>query len=97
MYKNICQSCSQPLYDHSRGSESNGEMSRKYCRSCYVGGKFTNPKITLSEMEDQVAETLRKKHWPALVAKIASRQIVNLERWSNDARAIEDRSQAIYH
>jgi hypothetical protein len=77
-----------PLHDYNRGTEANRDLSSKYCISCYVNGKFTNPDISLADMEDQVAGILReKKHWPALVAKIASRQIMNLERWSDDVHS----------
>jgi hypothetical protein len=90
MYRSICQSCSMTLHDYNRGTEANSDLSSKYCQACYFNGKFTSPDISLADMEDHVAGILReKKHWPALVAKVASRQLVNLERWSDDVRSEE--------
>src|SRR4051812_32063066 len=99
MYNSICQSCSMPLYDHNRGTEITGDLNNKYCSDCYVFGNFTNPDISLADMEDQVAGILReKKHWPGIVAKIASRQIMNLERWSDDVHLKQPKADRhIYH
>jgi hypothetical protein len=99
MYRSICQSCSMPLRDYNRGSEADGSLSNKYCNACFIGGEFTEPDISLSAMEDQVAGILhQRKHWPMVVAKVASRQIVNLERWSKDALSQNgSANRHIYH
>jgi hypothetical protein len=98
MYRSICQSCSMPLYDYNRGTEITGDLSGKFCSDCYERGRFKNPDISLADMEDQVAGILReKKHWPSMVAKIASRQIMNLERWNDHAHTRNDSSKHIYH
>lgn len=98
MQREICQSCSMPLYDHNHGTEVTGALSDRFCSSCYKNGRFTDSDISLEDMEDQVAGILRnKKHWPAMVAKIASRQLVNLERWSDDVHSKTSDRRHTYH
>lgn len=82
MARQMCQSCSMPLYDKVLGTEKDGSPSQKYCRLCYQDGAFTTPNMSMREMQDIVVQVLNKeKHWPRPIARLASRQIPRLERW----------------
>jgi len=78
-----CQSCGMPLKKpEDFGTEKDGSKSEKYCSLCYVDGKFKNPDMTAEEMQEFVANILRKeKHWPKFLASAATKQIPKLERW----------------
>lgn len=73
----VCQSCSMPL-SKDEGADYEGKM---YCSRCYVDGKFTKPDITVTEMQELVAQKLVEMKFPKFVAKLMVRNIPKLERW----------------
>lgn len=79
---NFCQSCGMPL-DKTEvlGSESDGSKSVKYCRFCYVSGKFVNPDMTLDEMKVLVRTKLEEIHMPESMIQQALITLPMLGRW----------------
>ena len=82
-YKN-CQSCGMPMKRDPRGggTEADGSTSARYCSHCFIGGSFTAPDLTASEMQDLVKRKLREFGFPGFVAGLFTRRIPRLERWS---------------
>lgn len=83
-YKN-CQSCSMPLNKDPQGGGTNSDGSRsiKYCSYCFENGKFTNPDISVEEMQAFVKEKLQEMHFPSFIAGFFTKGIPKLERWRN--------------
>ena len=46
-----CQSCGMPLENSLRGTEGDGTVSHDYCIYCYKNGEFTQPHVTMEEVE----------------------------------------------
>ena len=64
-----------------RGSEKDGSKSDKWCKLCYVDGKFINPDCTLDEMQKIVDQALKEQGSGKIMRSMAKRQIPTLERW----------------
>lgn len=77
----LCQSCSMPLGSANRGTEDDGSLSELYCTLCYENGHFRQPDMTVTQMQEQVINILRQKHWPGFLARLSARRIPTLERW----------------
>jgi hypothetical protein len=82
MYKN-CQSCGMPMKKDPRGGGTNadGTKSGMYCSYCYQNGAFTQPNITVAEMQEFCIGKLKEMHFPGFVAWLLTRGIPKLERW----------------
>jgi hypothetical protein len=53
MENKICQSCGMPLNDEKLiATKKDGRPNQDYCIYCYKDGGFTEPDITMQEMED---------------------------------------------
>jgi len=64
------------------GSEADGRRSCVYCSSCYVGGRFVSPDMTVEEMQKFVVRILRDEtRMPGIFRWFAVRQIPKLKRW----------------
>ena len=83
-----CQSCGMPLKKDEKGGGSNvdGSRSTTYCSYCYSGGKFTNPDITVTQMQDLVKGKLREFGFPSPLVWVFTRNIPKLERWAPKAK-----------
>ncbi len=81
-YKN-CQSCGMPLSKDPNGGGSNvdGSKSNIYCGYCYVNGKFTQPDITVTQMQEFVKGKMKEMGFPRFLAGFFTRGIPKLERW----------------
>ncbi len=79
----FCQSCGMPLSKDSQGGGSNadGSTSAEYCSKCYQNGQFTNPTITVTEMQTLVKGKLQEMHFPGWIAGFFTKDIPNLKRW----------------
>lgn len=80
----MCQSCGMPFKDDpgGGGTNSNGSKSTKYCSYCLQNGRFTQPDISLPQMQDFVKGKLRELGWfHKLFAGVFSKGIASLERW----------------
>ena len=83
--KTQCQSCGMPLQSRRqgdmRGTESNGSLSSKWCKLCYVNGTFTGPDCSMEQMIEIVDNALKEqKAWFGL-RWMARNGIPRLERW----------------
>lgn len=81
-YKN-CQSCGMPLKRDEKGggTNSNGSKSIMFCSKCFEQGKFTQPDMTIEQMQTLVKGKLKEFGFPGLVAGLFTRNIPKLERW----------------
>lgn len=84
VYK-VCQSCAMPIKkDENKGTEVDKTLSIKFCQFCYKNGEFTEPSISLVEMQEKCAELFRIEHpvMSTLFGKKYVNSIAELERWS---------------
>ncbi|MGN6211172.1 zinc ribbon domain-containing protein [Parafilimonas sp.] len=84
--ENICQSCGMPLTDESMlGTESDGSKNHEYCKYCYQSGAFTNPGITLDEMQNLVKEKMEEMYIDTSVNEKIVDGLAYLKRWKQTA------------
>jgi hypothetical protein len=83
-----CQSCGMPLARDEKGGGTNADGSKNdmYCSHCYQSGSFTQPDITVQQMQDLVKSKMRGMGFPGFMAGLFTRKIPKLQRWSNLAR-----------
>lgn len=81
-YKN-CQSCGMPLKKdpNGGGTEKDGSKSKMYCSYCYQNGSFTQPNITVTEMQSFVKGKMKEMGFPGFLAGFFTKGIPKLERW----------------
>jgi len=82
-YKN-CQSCGMPMNRDEKGGGTNadGSKSRMYCSHCYASGRFTQPDLSVEQMQDRVRAKLREFGIPGPLGWFFTRRIPKLERWA---------------
>ena len=82
-YKN-CQSCGMPLKKDEKGGgwEANGTKSTKYCSYCYQDGKFTQPNITVEQMQHFVKGKMKEMGFPGFMGGFFTKGIPKLDRWA---------------
>jgi len=78
-----CQSCGMPLSKDEQGGGTNadGSKSLDYCSRCYQRGQFTEPNITLDQMQERVKTKMKEMHIPGFLANFFTKDIPNLKRW----------------
>jgi hypothetical protein len=79
-----CQSCGMPFKNDPKGggSEADGKISKMYCSYCYENGKFTQPNITVDEMQAFVKGKLKEMGGiHKLLAGFFSSGTKSLARW----------------
>ncbi|MGA9422833.1 MAG: zinc ribbon domain-containing protein [Rhodanobacteraceae bacterium] len=78
-----CQSCGMPLKRDEKGGGSNadGSSSRRYCSHCYENGEFTQPDITVEQMQALVRKKLGEMKLPGFLTGFFTRGIPKLARW----------------
>lgn len=83
-YKN-CQSCGMPLSKdpNGGGTEADGSKSTMYCSYCYQNGAFTQPNITLPEMQEFCKGKIKEMGIPGFLAGWMVKGLPKLERWKN--------------
>jgi hypothetical protein len=81
-YKN-CQSCGMPLKKDEKGGGTNadGSKSTMYCSHCYENGNFTQPNITVEQMQALVKQKIKEFRFPGFLAGLFTKGIPKLERW----------------
>jgi hypothetical protein len=81
---NKCQSCGMPLSKDENGGGTNkdGTKNSKYCSHCYNNGEFTNPDISVEEMQELVNNKMKEMHIPKFMARMFTKGIPKLERWN---------------
>lgn len=80
-----CQSCSMPLKKDPNGGGTNadGSTSAKYCSMCYQNGTFSQPDMTVTEMQALVTNQMAKMGFPKFLARFFTKGIPKLERWKS--------------
>jgi len=82
-----CQSCHMPLSDpEDFGTEAGGAINHDFCRHCYQQGFFTNPFMTLHDMEEHIRHTLEKQHEDERVIHYVIGTLPDLKRWYKPQR-----------
>ncbi|TDD76977.1 zinc ribbon domain-containing protein [Flavobacterium caseinilyticum] len=80
--KILCQSCGLPLDTEAlKGTEKNGLKSIDYCKYCYEDGAFKHPKMTLTEMKNNVENQMKKLDLQENVIHEAINILPLLKRW----------------
>lgn len=64
------------------GTYSDGTRSHIYCSCCYVGGRFTNPDMTVDQMKAFCVDKLHEKGLPRFMARLMVRNLNKLGRWN---------------
>lgn len=83
-----CQSCGMDLQDRRFwGTDKGNAQVDTYCISCFQGGKFTEPKLTVEEMSWRIHRLLVQQGGvPAVKAtSIIDGFLPNLKRWREDS------------
>jgi hypothetical protein len=87
MSTSTCQSCGKPTKKPvDRGTNLNGTLSNKYCAHCYSMGRFTQPDITATQMQERVVGKMREMGFPGFLARFFARNVPKLERWTAPAK-----------
>ncbi|MBI2415606.1 MAG: zinc ribbon domain-containing protein [Candidatus Kerfeldbacteria bacterium] len=74
----FCQSCGMPL------NKDTGQREQSdYCSKCYQPGGFTEPNISLEQMQVKVMEKMKEMHFPKFMAKWFTKDMPKLKRWQN--------------
>jgi len=80
----VCQSCGMPLKSDPQGggTESNGSKSNLYCSYCYQRGKFTQPNLTVEEMQSFIKGKMKSMgFFMGLMGGLFVKTIPQLQRW----------------
>lgn len=84
--ENICQSCGMPLTDESLlGTEKDGSKNQEYCKFCYQHGSFTNPGLTLDEMQNFIKQKMEEMHIDISMNDKVVTGLPYLKRWKQTA------------
>jgi hypothetical protein len=80
----FCQSCAMPLEKPEMfGTDKEGVRINDYCRFCYRGGEFSEPKITADQMAEKCTRIMVDRGiMPEKEAReILARTLPKLKRW----------------
>jgi hypothetical protein len=64
-----------------RGIEMNGSKSKEYCKYCYQNGAFTDPSMTLEQMQALVSTKLTEMQVPDAILQNSMQMLPSLRRW----------------
>lgn len=81
-----CQSCGMPLSRDEKGGGTNadGTLNTLYCSHCYQRGGFTQPTMTVLQMQDLVRGKLKEMGIPSFIGWFFVRGIPKLQRWRGE-------------
>ena len=65
------------------GTNLDGSKSAEYCSMCYEKGQFTQPDITVEEMQALVKNKMKEMKFPSFLANISVKGIPKLKRWNS--------------
>ena len=77
-----CQSCGLSFSKEFSGTNRDRSINDRFCRSCFADGRFTDPQITIDDLERRYLEMAR--HNDELTLEEAERTIKilpDLDRW----------------
>ena len=79
----ICQSCSIPLYDKYKGTNSDSTLSDEYCKYCFENGEFTEERTLEEEVEHLIPMYIDDRDISVEQARIELMKLLSpLKRWS---------------
>ena len=80
----FCQSCGMPLSKDplGGGTAADGSKTTEYCSHCYSAGAFTQPDITLTQMQTNVRGMLASMNLPPQAIDGYVAGVAGLRRWS---------------
>jgi len=82
MKPSLCQSCGKPVTIENMGTKRDGEKNREYCNSCYQNGEFTDPHLTIRELELKLIDMAKVHNEISLEeAQQVIRSLPDLKRW----------------
>ena len=70
----------------SFGTESDGSYSHDYCVHCYQNGAFTNPILTMEDMENHIRHVMGRHHEDNKSIFQAVNILPELKRWYKPAK-----------
>lgn len=81
----FCQSCGMPMVKDPGhgGTEADGSKSAIYCSHCYQKGVFTEPNLTVDQMEEKVLGIMAGMHIPRFIGRRFTREMPSLQRWKS--------------
>ncbi len=80
----FCQSCGMPLMmdEAAGGTEIDGSHSSDYCSHCYMNGAFTQPNLTLAQMQARLDGIPEFQAMPEPMRQEVIAGIAHLQRWN---------------
>ena len=69
-----------------RGTEKDGSPSAEYCWHCYQNGAFTNPFMTIHDMESHIRQVMERQHEDERVIHYVLGTLPGLKRWEKVER-----------
>jgi hypothetical protein len=80
----FCQSCGMPLNkdEGHGGTNVDGSHSTEYCSKCFANGQFTEPNMTLQQMQEKVKGKMKEMHFPKFMANYFTKDMDKLKRWA---------------
>lgn len=83
LFESCCQSCSKEiLFISERGTESNGELSKIFCKDCYIDGSYTEPELTFEIASQRLLHQLNTMNYSQYKKCRASKKLERVSRWS---------------
>ncbi len=77
-----CQSCGRPVSTEILGTQRDGTKTEDYCVDCYQNGQFTDPHLTLHELEIKLTDMAKVHNEISLEeAQQIIRCLPDLKRW----------------
>lgn len=70
----------------SFGTEADGSPSGDYCVHCYQNGSFTNPFISVSDMQNHIRHLMGRHHEDDKSIYQAVNIVPELKRWQKPAK-----------
>lgn len=84
MTQKKCQSCGMPMNSAAAqwGTNDDGSASSDYCSFCFQDGLFTQPDITVGEMQKFCIEKMKEQGFPRFLGWLFTRSLPKLSRWA---------------
>jgi len=76
----FCQSCGMPMTEALYGHESDGTLSKDYCKYCYDKGQFLAD-CTMTEMIDFCAPLMKETMSETEAKEMMRQWFPTLKRW----------------
>lgn len=78
----ICQSCGFPFSPEFRGTNRDQSKNNQFCKGCFEDGEFTNPHLTINELERSLYERAKEHNEISLEeACEVAKTLPDLKRW----------------